>query len=412
MLETLVRHLDMVRLTVATVALIVMVGCTGLIDDGGTGGLTPAEAKARKLWLDKALPQFTTNCQVCHDGSRVNIGFVEGTSDLGRRDTLIAYTPAVVNLDAPGSSRILTKGLHEGPALDAIQTSDILEWVQAEREALPDPGTGGPILETEPFLAQICTGGLPGEATCPINTVSLDAIGDGVIGGKIQFVAQALGSGIYMTNLKLLPGAGGAFIEHPLFVSWPADPAMPPKADTIDRFFNVKLNLMMTATPEEEQIGGGTAAFVGFVATDKLTIHFKSATLYQPDAGGGPGGGTTGCKVLASFKTNAQTLFSQPVAGAAQSCLSCHGGQNPNATSAMNLTGVDAADDPTIQLACNQARTRVNFQTPDQSSIFLAPDPANMNHPFKFNTAQLGTFRVGPPGAGNNKWIADEVVAP
>jgi mono/diheme cytochrome c family protein len=389
-----------------------MIGCTGLIDDGGTGGLTPEQAKARRLWLDKALPQFTTNCQVCHDGSRVNIGFVEGTSDLGRRDTLMAYAPAVVNVDAPGSSRILTKGLHEGPALDAIQTSDILEWVQAERDAQPDPGAGGPVLETEPFLAQICTGGLPGEATCPINTVGLDAIGDGVVGAKIQFVAQALGSGIYMTNLRLLPGAGGAFIEHPLFVSWPEDTTMPPKADTIDRFFNVKLNLMMTASPEEEQIGGGTAAFVGFVATDKLTIHFKTAKLYQPDGGGGPGGGASGCKVLASFKTNAQTLFSQPVAGAGQSCLSCHGGQNPNATSAMNLTGVDAADDPTIQLACNQVRTRVNFQSPDQSSIFLAPDPANMNHPFKFNAAQLGTFRAGPPGAGNNKWIADEVVAP
>ena len=78
----------------------------------------------------------------------------------------------------------------------------------------------------------------------------------------------------------------------------------------------------------------------------------------------------------------------------------------------MNLTGVDSADDAVVLLACNQVRTRVNFQSPAQSSVYIAPDPANMNHPFKFNAAQLNTFRVGPPGAGVDKWIADEVVAP
>lgn len=416
MLETLVRHLDMVRLTVGAAIVLVMVGCTGLIDDGGSGGVTPAQAHANKLWIEKALPVLSANCQVCHDGSRADIGFIAGDSDFGRHDTLLAYDPPVINLDAPSSSRILTKGLHEGPIMDAIGTSDVLEWIQAEHDAIPDDsGVGGPTLETDKFIPSICTGGLAGDPTCPINEVVLDAIGDGVVGAKIQFVAQALGSGLYMTDLKLIPGAGGAYIEHPLFVSWRIDPEsgmeMPPLADTIDRFFNVKMDLMMTAAPTDEQIGGGTAAFVGFGAgpMDKLTIHFKAAKLYQPDSTPPPTG-ATGCKVLASFKTNAQQMFSTAIG--AQACLSCHGGQNGNATAAMNLTGVDSADDATLLTACNQIRTRVNFQTPDQSSIFLAPAPGNGNHPFTFTAAQLNTFRVGPPGAGINKWIADEVVAP
>jgi hypothetical protein len=405
MLETLVRHLDMVRLTIAASCFFVVVGCSGLIDGGGSGGLTPEEAVARKAWLEKALPVLTTNCLSCHDGSRANIGFIEGTADLGRRDTLVAYTPSVVNLDAPGSSRLLTKGAHEGPPLDAIQTSDLLEWVQAEHDAsIPDPGVEGPALETDKFIPQMCTGGLAGDPTCPINTVALDAVGDGVVGGKITFVVQALGSGLYVTNLKLIPGTGGAYIEHPLFVSWPADETLPPTFDQIDRFFAVKMNLMMTATPEEEQIGGGTAAFVGFNAgpMDKLTIHFKAAKLYQPDPPPGGGTGDVGCKKLDLFKAGAQGPLNT-------NCQSCHAGQNPNATSAMNITGVDGADDVQLQAACNQVRTRVSFQTIDQSGIFLATVPGNGNHPFTFN-GNVGAHDAFK--AALNPWIVGERDAP
>ena len=380
MLETLVRHLGMVRLTVTAAMVLAVTGCSGLIDDGGTGGLSPEEVVARKLWLEKALPTLTANCQQCHNGSRENIGFLVGNSDLEIRDTLLAYEPAAVNLDAPASSRLLTKGPHEGPALTAIQTSDLLEWVNAEKDAATsDPDNTTAPIETAQFLPQICTSGLPDDPpanpnpNCPVNKVPLDGVG--ATGATINFVAQALGSGLYVTNLKLVPGTDGAYIEHPLFVSWPMD-GSEPKADTIDRFYNVKLNLQATATAEEQQIGGGTAAFVGFFATDKITIHFKDAKLFQPDDGGGMM--NTGCKVLDQFKTGA-------VGPMQQNCLSCHGGQNQNATTSMDITGIDSGDDAMIQNACNQVRTRVNFQDIPSSGVFLATTPGNNNHPFTFN---------------------------
>ena len=211
----------MVRLTVAAASILLMVGCSGLIDGGGNGGLTPEETTARRLFVEKALPVFQTNCMVCHDGTRPNIGFLIGDDDLGKRQTILSYTPSVVNLDAPGSSRILTKGLHEGPALDAIQSGDLLEWTNAEKAAAGAiPGEEGPILETAQFLVQICTSGLPDDPNgpngpnpnCPVNKVSLADIG--VTGGEIRFVVQALGSGLYMTNLKLVPGTEGAFIDQ------------------------------------------------------------------------------------------------------------------------------------------------------------------------------------------------------
>jgi hypothetical protein len=398
MLDTLVRHLHMVRLTIAfaTIAMLTM-GCTGLIDDGGSGGLTGEQKVARQKFTKKALPRLNENCTVCHNGSRLNIGFLVGSSDMAMRESLVGFDPAVINLEAPTSSRLLTKGLHEGPALQGEQASDILEWLQSEREAAPD--FDGPRLETPEFSPLICTAGQPGEPTCPVNTVALDAMG--IAGARIDFVAQSLSSGLYVRNLKLVPGAGGAFIEHPLFVSWPLD--ADPVPDSIDRFFNVKMNLSPTATAEEQQIAGGTAAFIGFSPADSLTIHFKTVDVYQTDTGGGGGGGgAVGCKELASFKANAQ----QPINNA---CASCHAGANPNATSAMNITGIGAADDTMIQRACNQVRTRVNFQTIDQSGIYVATVPGNTNHPFTFN----GDINAHNAFKGAvNVWVNAEKVAP
>src|SRR4051812_2319848 len=98
MLETLVRHLDMVRLSVAAAVILMFTGCSGLIDDGGNSGLTAEQIHARDLWINKALPALratNTNCTSCHAGSRPNIGFVVGDNDLAARDTILAYEPGV-----------------------------------------------------------------------------------------------------------------------------------------------------------------------------------------------------------------------------------------------------------------------------------------------------------------------------
>lgn len=404
MLATLVRELNMVRLSVGAVAMVALVGCTGLIDEG-TSGLTKEEVAAREAWISGAAPVLSTNCVACHNGSRPQIEFLAGDGDLAMRDTVLAFTPAVINLDAPASSRLLTKGVHDGPALLASEASAVLEWVKKEKDAQPVPEGTDPKVEIEPFTPAICTSGTPPAPTCPVNDVDLTVLG--LAGAKLHFVAQALGSGLYLNQLSIIGGPDGVYLEHPLFVSYPAaggDPAF----DTIDRFFNIKINSMANMTT---MIGGGTAAFVGFNATDKMSIHFKVLKAYQPDngMGGGGGGGDNGggCKALASFKTNAQALFSNPVGGAGNSCRGCHAGQNGNATSAMNITGVDSTTDATIQTACNQIRTRINTTDLNQSGVYLAADPANQNHPFKFTAAQLTTFKNGV-----NVWINAEKVAP
>jgi hypothetical protein len=424
MLETLLRRLDMVRLSVVTSAVVLAVGCSGLIDDGGTDGLTPDEVKARQLFLSKALPTLNAACKTCHDGLRLNIDFMGGASDLARRDQLLSYEPTVVNLDAPGSSRLLTKGQHEGPPLDAIQTSDLLEWIQAERKAAGVGGVTDPGLRTEPVLVQICTSGLPDEPgnpnpNCLVNNVPLDAVGDGATGARISFVVQALSSGLYMTNLKVTPGPSGVLIEHPLFVAFGDDGDSPRSqcelldrttgavacTDTIDRFFNLKKNLETGASIEDQLIGGGAHTFVGFRPTDKISVHFKKVGLFQPDEP--PPVDTGGCKKLDPEFKAARAALNAAVGGAGFNCAGCHAGPNANATITMNISQINSNDDAQLLQTCNQVRSRVNLQAIDNSSLYLAVAPNNNNHPVRFTQAQFDQFRNLL-----NPWITAERDAP
>jgi mono/diheme cytochrome c family protein len=405
MLETLLSRLPMVRLTV-TSSLLAMVGCTGLID-----APPPSKAEeARQLWLESALPALKSaeaNCQTCHGGAtpRDKVGFMIGDDDFKIRETLLAFDPPVLSLDAPQSSRLLNKGQHEGPPLVGQQKSDVQAWIQAEKEAAtsvgPGGGPGGLLgLRSQNYTIALCTGGLPGDATCPINTIPLDDLGSGagITGAKISFVAIGVGTGLYMNNLKLVPGPQGAYIEHPLFVSIPTDEKAEPIADTFDRFFNTKMNLMATAAADLQQISGGTAAFVNFPPQNQIAVYFKTASAFKPDTGGG-GGGATGCKVPASFETNARNPLNT-------NCGNCHRGTNANATSALDLTGANAANATT---ACNQTRLRINFTNIDASGIFLATQPGNANHPFTFggNAAAHTAFKNAL-----NPWIIAERDAP
>jgi hypothetical protein len=195
------------------------------------------------------------------------IGYLAGASDLERRDTLIAYMPAVINLSAPKSSRMLTKGAHTGPALDATEASDILSWIVAERDAR---GTMTMPIRSDKATAMLCT-----TAPCPINTIDLTALGQAA---TLTFEATQLSTDLYLTNIKLKAGAAGLHITHPTFESWPAG-ATEPKPDPIDRWFNVDINLAPNA---EAPIATGEGSFAGFGGADPLSIRFDVYEAQKP----------------------------------------------------------------------------------------------------------------------------------
>lgn len=401
MLDTLLKHRNMVRLSLGALAALTLLGCSGLIDDGeGDTSITPEEKAARQVFVAKAKPILDSTCASCHVGMPM-IDFLAGADPMAVRDRLLHFDPQVVNLEAATSSRLLTKGAHSGPALLASQASDLIEWIQAERDAANVTGSGDQSLATAPFTPLLCTGGNPGDPTCPINIVDISPLVTGWAGAQIKFVAQPLGTDLYVTNLALITGAEGVYIEHPLFVSWPNDGSQP-LPDTLDRYFNVKMNLKADDMPSP--IGGGTAAFINFNPQNKLTINFKIVEKYRTEEGGG--GMTTtaaGCKKLPEFKANAKGPLQT-------NCASCHANAgNTNARGAMDITGIASTDDATLQNVCNQARTRINFTDTNQSGFYIAPNPAQAtNHPFKFPAqGNFDTFK-----AAVDIWVQAEKTAP
>jgi hypothetical protein len=404
MMDTLFRHLGMVRLSALAVAAMALVGCSGLIDsDGGEEDtLTPEEVAARKLYTDKAKSHLDNYCGSCHSGGMPMIDFLLGTNAEEQRTKMLGFDPPVLNLEAPTSSRLLTKGAHSGPALTAQQSSDILQWITAEREAAGAGGTLDTGLETAAFTPVLCTAGNPGDPTCPITYVDISNLVEGWAGAKIKFVAKPLSQDLYVTNLAVEGGPEGVYLEHPLFVSWPLQGD--PIPDTLDRFFNIKLNMMPGAMPQ--QLLGGTAAFINFSPTNQLTIHFKVVDKYRPDTGGGGGGGgggAAGCKAMPQFVANAKGPLQMRCAG-------CHANAgNGNARGAMDITGIAATDEATLLGVCNQVRSRINLTDTNASGFYIAPDPATApGHDFKFaNATDFNAFK-----AAVDVWVQAEKTAP
>jgi hypothetical protein len=247
--------------TIAFVAsALALAACSGEIQSDIYEDLNPKDQVALEKWVEKALPVLSKKCVMCHDGSMPNIGYLAGATDIEKRDTLIAYMPAVVNMSAPQSSRMLTKGEHTGPALDAKEASDILTWIEAEKEARATT--------TEPIRSPKIVPNVCMMAPCPVNELLLDAV---VPGAKVTFEVSRLVSDMYITNIRLVPGTMGVHIVHPTFESWPPGETTP-KPDPIDRWFNVDLNLAPNAMPTA--IGTGEGTFVGFDTAHELSMRF------------------------------------------------------------------------------------------------------------------------------------------
>ena len=96
MLDTLLRHLPMVRLSAGALLMVALSACNGLIDGDGTENLTPEQAAARTAWTQKAYPVLSTQCVGCHAGSEADIAFLSGANPMAVRDSLLNFTVQVV----------------------------------------------------------------------------------------------------------------------------------------------------------------------------------------------------------------------------------------------------------------------------------------------------------------------------
>jgi hypothetical protein len=245
-------------------AFVLLTSCTGDIQDKSLAGLTPEQALAKQRWLQKAEPVFKAKCVMCHDGSMATASpvpdpYLVGMTDMAIRDTAIAYMPQLVNLGAPASSRVLTKGMHEGPPMTAQEASDVLSWITAERDARPP----AMVIETMPVMM------MQGSAT----DIPLDSLG--YAGAKVSLTAMALQGDTYATGITITAGADGLYLQHPLFVSNPA--GSDPVPDPIDRFYSTTLDLMPAGTMTLST----ATTFTGFNIGNPLTVRFDVLDKYR-----------------------------------------------------------------------------------------------------------------------------------
>lgn len=353
-------------------------GCSGLItgDDGsggGSGSGTPEQQVALQKWNTDAYPIFANACSSCHGGSNALAPwFLKANTPAEMRTLLLGWTsPVVVNVQAPDQSRVLLKGAHEGAqALDPTQVLAISGWIMAERDAA-NAGTTSAELTTAKVDVLTCSGGTPGDASCPINTIKLDHL----VGASISFVAQAYGNDLYLSDIFLKASTDGVYLDHPLFVSWPV--AGDEIVDNLDRFSATKLNLAATTAtpicpgPSCDHIGAGAAIFVGFSSANKLSITFKVLEPVHPDTSTPPPPAGCGTNGFASFLTNMKPVLTGLCAG-------CHGGGNAGAKGAMDLSGLASTTDNNT---CHQVRLHIDTATPANSTVLRPPNGLDAAHP-------------------------------
>src|SRR5688500_14596724 len=100
--------------------------CIGTIDGvarGDDDGLSEEEAAALAAFEADVLPVLNAACAACHS-SMANIDFMKVDPDV--RTRMMEWPNKLIDLEAPASSRILTKGAHEGPALTPEQGAPLL----------------------------------------------------------------------------------------------------------------------------------------------------------------------------------------------------------------------------------------------------------------------------------------------
>ncbi len=335
----------------------------GAHDGDGGGSISDASTAPQGQQLFEALlPGLESNCGgACHQK-----GIGGAPLWLGPPDpyTSAVKYPGIIVTD-PGTSIIVTKGRHEGPALVDPLLTQVMQWLTAEAAAIP---------------VTMLPSSAPFSVTAGSNDI--DCSPAGIPGMHITFGAVASGNLLTLSNVSVVaPSTTGVHITYPIFA------ILPPMADEIDdsSMSDVDQTIAAGATAA---LGPGTLILTQWQANAQMKIEFtKIAKATASD-----GGLTGGCKALTSFTTNAVPAIQ------ANTCLNCHNtGGSGNA--AMDLSGL-ASNPVNDTAACAQALTRANPANPAQSDIILAPTGQVANHPFKGASQSFVTMM--------ETWIAAE----
>jgi len=337
---------------------------------GGSGGSTTSTATEdqAKLLFEGLQDELMSACGGCHDAG----GFADTPFLREPRYDSITSWPGIVKKD-PTASILITHPIsgagHLGTNLDTDELETTLlpklsTWLAEEAKAIADTPDEQKGKSVEPFAPIL-----------GFNAVYLTPLDSAFTGMAVTFSANELTpTSLELTDVQVhTTSKMGIHLVHPLFSVYPKGGN--PNPDPADSFSNVD---QYVDYGQSDPLGPGTLILTNWVASGKLQLSFENIEPYStitPD-GGGDGGLTGGCKDLVSFADNAQGQFTQ--------CLQCHGGNDSQATAAVDMTGL-AGGGADVPNGCAQILNRVNPDNPAGSQIFITTNPGgNAAHPYKF----------------------------
>ncbi len=335
-----------------------------------TTSSAPAPDSAKDMF-EAISEELVDACGACHDAG----GFADTPFLREPRYESIASWPGIIRKDWEQSillTHAVIGGGHGGTNLDSADLKDTLlpkvkEWLEEESKAIADVPEEQKGKSVEPFAPIL-----------GFNAVYLSDIDKALVGMAITFNANELTpTTLELTNVEIHTTAKmGIHLVHPLFSVYPKGGQ--PLPDPADSFSNVD---QYVDFGQSTALGPGTFLLTNWLTTGKLGLSFEDIAPYSTMAmdGGTDGGLEGGCKDVASFTANAAGQFGQ--------CLQCHGGNDPQASAAVDMTGlVNGVDVPN---GCAQIRNRVNPGNPPQSQIFITTEPnGGAAHPYKFGQDQ------------------------
>jgi len=205
----------------------------------------PPTLTARETFDQKAWSALGA-CVGCHGSQPAIAWMAPGTPD-DAYNTMFTFQPAVIDLDSPAASLMLTMGKHTGPAMEAQASATVLDWLvkeRAERVQAGDSPLFGPVKPT-------------------MNAPTTVELG---LGAKLTFTASAFDDLLALDGVSIT-ATTAVHVVHPLFVSRPVGKTA--VVDGVDRYDDVDVVIPAGTTQTFSP-----ATFLDFAAADPITISF------------------------------------------------------------------------------------------------------------------------------------------
>lgn len=326
------------------------------MDTGPGGDAGPSGDDPRALYERDVHPQMLADCAVCHEpGGVARYAFINTPVD----DYAAAFAlSGFVDLMNPEQSRILAKGVHDGPAWRPEQHDAILNWIEAEAGDTPEVT----------YIA-------PTPVSYGFNNYNLGVLG--AAGSALTFVVADYDTGLLLTDVTLVAGPDGLLVELPTIEIWEGD------------------SVIRTATlfaDGELRIEPGDNVNLGeFYIEDIPSGVLMGARFGEIRTIRGGVDPYAECRNVPAF-----TEYAQPVLN--DFCVECHTVE-PAAIAAMDLQDLsDVLDADDQQYSCDQVLQHINRARPADSNLLRNADPRLEdveNHDFVFDdVAQLDAFKT------------------